>query len=62
MLIRSCILNNYFLGVAGQAAHDAQEDSDYHDYDEADNGTVIETKECAAYAVQKKVDLESNPA
>jgi hypothetical protein len=22
----------------------------------------METKECAAYAIQKKVDLESNPA
>ena len=57
------ILLLIFLDVVGQAAtHNAQEDSDYHDYDEADDETIIEMKECVAYAVQKKVDLESNPA
>lgn len=45
-----------------QAAHNPQEDIDLHDYDDIDYETAIETKECAAYAVQKKVDLESNPA
>ena len=52
--------NNNFLAVAVLAVRNAQ-DSDYHDYDEADYDTVIETKECATYAIQKKVDLESNP-
>ena len=52
---------NNFLAVAVLAARNAQ-DSDYHDYDEADYDTVIETKECATYAIQKKADLESNPA
>ena len=50
------------MDIAGQAAHNAQEDNDLHDYDDVDNEIIIETKECAAYAVQKKVDLESNPA
>ena len=45
-----------------RTAQNPQEDIDLHEYDEVDNETVIETKECAAYAVQKKVDLESNPA
>ncbi len=46
-----------------QAAHNPQEDIiDIHEYDEVDNVATIETKECTAYAVQKKVDLENNPA
>ena len=45
-----------------QIARNVQEDIDLHDYEEVDNETDIETKECAAYAIQKKVDLESNPA
>ena len=44
------------------AAHNPQEDIDRHEYDYVENETTIETKECAAYAVQKNMDLESNPA
>ena len=43
-------------------ACNTQEDIDLHDYEEVNNETDIKTKECAAYAIQKKVDLESNPA
>ena len=47
-----------------QAAHNPQEDIDFHDYEEVEDETVIETEECAAYATQRKdlVDLENNPA
>ena len=44
-------------------AQAAQEDIDLHDYEEVDNETDVETKECAAYVIQtREVDLESNAA
>ena len=57
------IIITAFWHCTAQAAQNAQEDIDLHDYEEVDNETDIETKECAAYVIQtREVDLESNPA